>query len=207
MKKRSLVLIVIVWAVVIAAAECILLNYETRPSLQAKPPEQWPHAASIQNSPDYPTLLMFVHPHCPCSRASLEELNVLMTRCRGKVSVEVLFLKPEKFSDDWTKTDHWKDAAMIPGVKITVDQNGQEARRFGVLTSGETLLYGVNGQLLFSGGITASRGHSGDNVGRSAIESIVLKGSMERRQTPVFGCSLRNPSRKSFQGFLSLWKQ
>jgi hypothetical protein len=51
-------------------------------------------------------------------------------------------------------------------------------------------LYAPTGKLLFSGGITASRGHEGDNVGRSAIVSFILNGHAPVNHTPVFGCSL-----------------
>jgi hypothetical protein len=43
---------------------------------------------------------------------------------------------------------------------------------------------------MFSGGITGSRGHSGDNAGRSAIVSLVNGESTETAETFVFGCSL-----------------
>lgn len=201
-------MLVAVWVLLIAVLEILFLNYETRPSAQAQPPERWPLKTAVPKSPDRPTLLMFIHPRCPCTRASLEELNLLMTRCRGKADLQVLFLKPGKFAEGWTKTDHWKEASRIPGVKIMLDRDGRESRRFGTLISGQTLLYGTDGRLLFKGGITSSRGHSGSNAGRSALEAILLKGSSNLRQTPVFGCSLRSPGRKFFKGFLSsLWKQ
>ncbi len=71
---------------------------------------------------------------------------------------------------------------------------GQEAKLFGAKTSGDVLLFGANGKLIFAGGITASRGHEGDNPGADAM----LKALGESRRnkvttttaTPVFGCSL-----------------
>jgi hypothetical protein len=70
------------------------------------------------------------------------------------------------------------------------DQGGVEARRFDVEGSGHVLLYAPSGKLLFSGGITPSRGHEGDNAGRSAIVSLILRGHAPVDHTPVFGCSL-----------------
>jgi hypothetical protein len=67
-----------------------------------------------------------------------------------------------------------------------------EAGRFGAETSGHTLLYGADGRLLFSGGITASRGHAGENAGESAIIALVNHQTPLRSQTLVFGCSLTN---------------
>ena len=69
------------------------------------------------------------------------------------------------------------------------------AKSFGTFTSGQTLLYDSAGRLLFKGGITAYRGHSGDNEGRSLITAL-LRGDAPAQiklpvAMPVFGCSLR----------------
>jgi len=133
---------------------------------------------------------MLVHPQCPCSRASIGELALLMAQSQGRLKAYVLFLKPAGFSDDWEKTDLWQSAAGIPGVKPLVDYDGMEARRFHAKTSGQTVLYDAEGRLLFSGGITAARGHAGDNAGRSAIVSLVNAKVADKAETPVFGCPL-----------------
>ena len=70
------------------------------------------------------------------------------------------------------------------------DLDGAEARRFGAETSGHTLLFDLDGNLLFSGGITQSRGHAGGNAGESAIVSLVNTRTADRARTLVFGCSL-----------------
>jgi hypothetical protein len=45
---------------------------------------------------------------------------------------------------------------------------------------------------MFAGGITESRGHSGDNAGRSAITAMVLGETLPKAagHTPVYGCPL-----------------
>jgi len=78
-------------------------------------------------------------------------------------------------------------------VIVRADQEGNEARCFQVTTSGHVVLYDVHGKLLFSGGITVSRGHSGDNDGRSAIMKLLNHEMVAVPETPVFGCSLLNP--------------
>jgi hypothetical protein len=52
------------------------------------------------------------------------------------------------------------------------------------------VLYGPQGDLLFQGGITMSRGHEGDNPGRSALESLVRHKLFNQVRTSVYGCSL-----------------
>jgi hypothetical protein len=106
------------------------------------------------------------------------------------LTASVLFLKPKGSSEDWERTDLWQSAASIPGVNVLVDEDGAEARRFNSSTSGQTILYDAEGRLLFSGGITGSRGHSGDNAGRSAVVSLVNAGAADRAETFVFGCPL-----------------
>jgi hypothetical protein len=112
-----------------------------------------------------------------------------MAQAQGRVTAYALFLKPPGSSEDWEKTDLWQSAASIPGVNVVVD-SGVEAQRFHAVTSGQTVLYDAEGRLLFSGGITSSRGHSGDNAGRSAIVSLLNTGETEAAGTSVFGCPL-----------------
>jgi hypothetical protein len=118
------------------------------------------------------------------------ELASIMAHTQGRLTAYVLFLKPQGFSEDWEKTDLWQSAASIPGVNVMIDEGGAEARLFNSSTSGQTILYDAKGRALFSGGITGSRGHSGDNAGRSAIVSLVNTGTAEQAETKVFGCPL-----------------
>ena len=137
-----------------------------------------------------PTLVMAVHPQCPCTRASLAELALIMARLKGRLRAHVLFLLPGGTDSTWAEGGMWSTAAAIPGVTPHLDADGVEASRFGVETSGHTLLYDRDGALLFSGGITPSRGHEGDSVGRSAIVSLVEDGSSPLKVTVVYGCAL-----------------
>ena len=116
-----------------------------------------------------------------------------MAHCQGRLAAYVLFVKPDGVSNDWERTDLWQSASRIPGVKVIQDSEGVEARLFHGATSGQAILYDPEGRLQFSGGITASRGHSGDNEGRSAIVSLVNAKVADRRETLVFGCPLFDP--------------
>jgi hypothetical protein len=84
----------------------------------------------------------------------------------------------------------WRQAAAIPGVTVHSDDGGVETRRFHAETSGYTVLYDPRGNLLFQGGITSSRGHEGDNAGRTALESLVQGKVFSQVRTSVYGCSL-----------------
>lgn len=134
-------------------------------------------------------LVMFAHPKCPCTRASLRELERLLAEMGPQCDTAVVFVQPRRTGDDWPLTATWRAAAAIPGVQVALDRGGTEAARFGARTSGQVLLYDAGGSLAFQGGITAARGHEGDNTGRSAIIAF-LNGRPAPSCQPTFGCSL-----------------
>jgi hypothetical protein len=183
-----------VWVVSVCAGSAVLLGYENRPGLAADPPAQWPVESRLERAAGRATLVMLLHPGCPCSRASIEELDRLMAASRGRATVHVLFFKPRGFPDGWEKTDLWHRAAAIPGVRVTRDDDAVEAGLFRAATSGQVVVYDARGALVFSGGITPSRGHSGDSDGRRAILAALTAGDASSgTRTRVYGCSLREP--------------
>jgi glyoxylase-like metal-dependent hydrolase (beta-lactamase superfamily II) len=120
----------------------------------------------------------------------LAELREIMNRARGTLTASVLFLRPQGVTDVWEKTTTWTAAQNIPGVTVYVDRDGTEAARFGAATSGHTVLYGADGRLLFAGGITAARGHIGDNAGRQAVLALLKAKDLKQQDHPVYGCPL-----------------
>jgi len=194
--RALLVLGMVMWLLFVSIGLSRVWSYENAPGVSATPPQRWPSQSQIQPSYDQATLVMLAHPHCPCTRASIGELASIMAHSQGRLTAYVLFLKPVGFSEDWEQTDLWRSAAAIPGVKVIRDDDGSEAQLFRAETSGQTVLYDREGRLLFSGGITGSRGHSGDNPGRSSIVALANTGSTDRAETSVFGCPLFDPNSK-----------
>ena len=180
----------LLWLLAVGSGSLLMLNYANTPGSQSPSPLQWPQDSRIPLDSKLPTLVMFAHPRCPCTRASMGELARLMACAQGRMRANVLFFKPGGTVGSWTETDLWRRAAEIPGVNVAVDEKGRETQRFGVSTSGHTAVYTPDGRLMFQGGITAARGHSGDNAGRSAILDLLDQGSAAQTQTPVFGCSI-----------------
>jgi hypothetical protein len=168
--------------------------YANTPGVSGSPSAQWPSDSTLPALQNRPRLLVFAHPQCPCSRATVSELAVILAKCEGKADAYVLFLSPRSQTRQWVRSTLWRDAEAIPGVHAMEDIQGREALRFGAATSGQTLLYDASGRLLFSGGITPARGHAGDNDGSDALLELLSGGSGRHHQTPVFGCSLRDAS-------------
>ncbi len=207
--RKSLgLLAALVWLGVTLGGLKWLLDYQSRPGTPAHPPAIWPASSTLVHDPRRATLLLLAHPHCPCTRATLSELERLMGAAGDHVRCEVVFVIPPGRDSTWALTDQWRSASHIPGVRVVNDPDGREARRFGASTSGQALLYGADGRLEFSGGITPGRGHAGDNAGRDAILLAVLgdpggatvpasaptplfgKSALGLTSTPVFGCPL-----------------
>ena len=190
--KPLAVVFFVIWFAAVLFGFYSLTVYELRPGEKGKATVDFPSGSTIFRSPGKPTLIMFVHPHCPCTRASVGELAKIMCRAQGRVNATVMFLKPAGFSQDWTKSDLWSAVTAIPGVRAAMDIDGAEAKRFGCVTSGHTLLYDSYGHLAFSGGITSSRGHHGDNDGMESVVAFLLDGKGTTKDTNVYGCSLGN---------------
>jgi hypothetical protein len=181
---------VAVWILAVGYGARSLLLYADTPGRPATPPARWPAGAPFRPDLDRATLLVFAHPQCPCSSATIGELASIMANSRDRVRATVFMYVPLGAGRGWTDTDLWRAAAIIPGVQVREDLDAAQARRFGARTSGQTLLYDVSQRLVFTGGITASRGHAGDNDGRDAITTLLQGGIPLASTTPVFGCAL-----------------
>jgi hypothetical protein len=191
-QKKQWVPIVLLalWVPTLGSGVRVLLRYAHTPGHPATPPDRWPRTAPIPASPHDSTLVLFVHPQCPCSRSTIGELEQIVACCGSKVDVNVFFYAPPGQNRDWPRTDLWQSTARIPGVHLMEDSNGVTARLFGARTSGQALLYDRSRRLVFSGGITAFRGHSGSNDGREAIIALLLDRISRHQNSPVFGCAL-----------------
>jgi hypothetical protein len=189
--------LVAAWLLAILVSIGLVERYKTTPGIAANAPENWPAESRIPRGAR-PTLVMLAHPKCSCTRASISELAELMSRVGGRLDAWVLFLHPEGTPAEWTATDTWRSAEAIPGVHVIVDERGEEARRFGAATSGQTVVYDAAGHLVFSGGITPARGHLGTSVGRDRIAQLFL--GDEKSKAPVFGCALGEPTAQEGKG-------
>lgn len=179
------------WCAAILVGLAGMWAYAQRPGPATAAGKMWPSNAHVERAGDRPTLVMFLHPQCSCSRASIAELGVLLARIRTQVSVQLLVYRPSGAPPGWEYTDLWESASRIPGVRLASDEDGAEAVVFGAFSSGATLLYAEDGRLLFNGGVTGARGHEGDSAALDALAAAIDHEGPDVPQTPVFGCLLR----------------
>jgi len=188
--RQRLAWLLLPWSMAVLGWFFVLAQYEAAPGGAGISHEVWPGNSAIRRDANRPTLLMFLHPRCPCSSASIEMLNRILARCAGRAETHVIFMRPQNEPPDWMRTGLWSTARLLPGVEVHDDIGGCEALCFGAATSGTTLLYARSGRLLFQGGITAARGHAGENAGEKAVLDGLLSERSEPRRTPIFGCGL-----------------
>ena len=190
----------VVCPVSIVVGSMLLADYSTRPvegadvlqDLKFLSFSQLPDELKSTQSPQ-PTLLLFCHPHCPCTMSTLRTLERLHPSFTVTPRLIIYTFCPGNQPENWIKSPLVKVAESLAGTQVVVDLDGEICRKFGVCTSGHALLYDKNGQLLFSGGITPGRGHEGDSLGSKLLKQRVNGESQDMKTFPVFGCLIIDP--------------
>jgi hypothetical protein len=193
-KKLFLALGIAVWLGASVWGAKLLQVYSFTPGASSQPAETWPAGAGFARADDICTLVVALHPECPCSRATLSELTALLEQTAPRLRLRTIVIFLDTVPDrPASASDLFKTARQLPEVTLVRDRDGSELQRFSFLTSGETRLYHSDGTLAFRGGITPSRGHTGDNPGRSAVIAAVRSPAGSATHiavtTPAFGCA------------------
>jgi hypothetical protein len=170
---------VIGWFVMVGVGARAIYAYSTSPGEQRPGPTSWPSESMLARPSNQFTVVMFVHPECPCTRASLTELVAIASK--GRAAIQIVFSGTG---------ESWELAGQVSGARRILDPLGREAERFGAKTSGHVVVYDPAGKQRYAGGITGSRGHEGDNVGRRTVEALIGGVGADELGHPVFGCTL-----------------
>jgi hypothetical protein len=186
-RRRLLGAAFLAWAVLVGAGGWAFLRYAYAAGDPGRPPVDWPSGSALPRAAERPTLVIFLHPRCPCSRVSLAELAWTLDRCPAAPAVRAVLAVPPGASDGWACTPLADEAARLAAVST---DGGREAGLFGARTSGHVLLFAADGRRLFTGGITDGRGQRGPSLGREALLTALRDGAAPAREAPVFGCPL-----------------
>ena len=185
------------WLIVVGIGLIHFQHYNATAGGFGQVEDAWPDNSRLRHPGSGKTLLMFAHPRCPCTRASLKELALALADIDCDIKATVVFFRPDGADAGWTDTDLVCRAAEIKGLKIIWDDGGRLADLYRVETSGHVLVFDQDGALLFSGGITSMRGHEGSNGGFDALVHSLTDSSARAGDSPVFGCPLGTPKRES----------
>ena len=197
------------WLVMTVGTMAAFWSYEATPGEKAHVAASAPATSSVILTPGRKSLLVFIHPKCACTKATLSELRTIWNGLTPEITPACTFIlrQPAQTGNAWRETDIERACREFIGTQIIDDYAGAEAQRFGVTTSGTCLLYDQEGQLLFAGGITASRGHIGPAASQEVLREQLASSSgapiVGNAQThsdddrcPVFGCPLFSPDDK-----------
>lgn len=184
------------WLLGIAGGSWLMLRHEFEPGADVAAPSSILDVLRplVDAAPEKLTVVMAVHPECPCTRASLEQLDRAMAQSPGKIQAVALFWVDEAEPDaslDGNRS--WRRVAEMPGAHAVRDPGGRLASRLGASVSGSVAAYDGAGRLRFQGGLTPSRGHAGSSLGMDLIRELANGGNPADAvaAAPAFGCSLQ----------------
>jgi hypothetical protein len=195
-----LTLLISAWTVLVGISTWMMYAYSFEGSFAdlSGVVTRWPSDTAIVPTPGRPTLVLFLHPKCPCSRATLAELERIWVQndeqSENSPKLIVVATVPADAPNDWLTTDTVEKAERLAGATLVVDADGREAQCFGAVTSGTVMWFDAQGKLQYAGGITSGRGHEGANVGRDCVEQLLHGQTPPARGLPAFGCRLCLPN-------------
>jgi hypothetical protein len=188
-KRSALLLTLAIWASLIAVGCWWSVSYAFTSGQLAEAPTIWPsHSLTLKRGGF--TMVVFLHPRCKCSVATMEQIEKIVSAHPRKLFTYFIFTVRGGAEKSWMESDLLQRARRVENAEVLLDSRGLYAAEFGAYTSGEAILYGKNGKRRFYGGVTISRGHSGESPGTEAIEAILEGYDDSESVPPVFGCSL-----------------
>ncbi|MEZ0312611.1 MAG: RedB protein [Myxococcota bacterium] len=193
--KLVVVIAAIAWFTAIVFGGGALLRYSATGGRSSPTPAAWPVTSKLPRDART-TMVMFAHPFCACTQASLAELDRLLTKTRGTATV--VFLEPLNVDESWRDSRLIERARGMQGVTVVFDDAGHEASLFGAETSGHVVVYDAGGALRYSGGITQARGHEGWSAGQESLASILGGSASDSSKSPIYGCALTGSQEPEF---------
>jgi len=189
--SKWLILAVTFWLLAIGSGYCWLMakSFQAR-QLVEDPVLDLKTVHMLSNT--RPTLFVFLHPECPCSAATVEELARISERCNGELKILGIFSDYSTLPHPPHQSGMWNKLESILGARPLLDDDAHLRRSFHASTSGECFLLGPDAHVLYHGGITSARGHAGPSSGGDAIISSFNGDTMGIVTAPVFGCTLDN---------------
>src|SRR5258706_14091937 len=74
------------WIIAVGVGMWSLMAFDTTPGGLGTTSATWHSGTDIAFQVGKTNLIMFAHPNCPCTRASLAELGEIMVRSKGLIS-------------------------------------------------------------------------------------------------------------------------
>ncbi|MGB7345858.1 MAG: RedB [Pirellulaceae bacterium] len=185
----------VIFPAAIIVGNWILSDYASRPGEQGDGVSDLrtvSFAGGLATACDDPrqALFIFYHPHCPCTTATIRNLERLAGRFAEPTQVWAIAFCPSATPESWVDSATTKRLVANVGASLLADTDGKIAMQFGAKTSGHVMLYNAQRQLTFSGGITPGRGHEGDCAASDDLLRSIHGEFDETKKWPVHGCPI-----------------
>lgn len=179
-----------VWGLLIFVGHFVLFEYEFTAGPLTNSKRIFPATSAVQLAHGRQNVVLFLHPVCPCSVSSVGEFRRLLKEKGAEAVGTVVAYMPQEKVTEWSLEPVFTTLRRIPNVNIVFDSDGAEQKKFDAATSGHVFIYDGRGVLQFSGGLTGSRGHAGDNANYQTAKHTLLAKNPKFATAPVFGCAL-----------------
>lgn len=186
MRRKLIAFVVgVVWLGAVAWGIHATMSYESTPGKTATTPR-----VQLASHESKWSIVMVAHPMCPCTAASLKALKAVVAEHRDAVECKVVFVggRPESVSQNMQLAD------QIGTASIEWVSEEEAAESYGAFTSGQTFVYGPEGDIAFSGGITPGRGVDQPQFAVKLFRSL-FAGKAAGSSVPVYGCGLQTEAR------------
>lgn len=143
---------------------------------------------TLNLNPDQLSVLVFIHPECPCTPASLRTLSRLVDECTADFDLQILVAS---YGDtNSLQSTNARLAEAIPKATVQPDPNGTIAQSLDAHVSGTICVVAPNNNLLYLGGLTNSRGCETIGPHFQIIKQVIQNRWSAAVTTSVYGCDL-----------------
>ena len=117
----------VLWLSASIAGMTTLWNHEARPGIPAAAPTSWPRDSALSKQPSKAAMLVWIHPHCPCSWATIRELERLLVHVSDDTDCQIILTRPAECGSDFVESDLTRAIRKIRGVSVVVDDDQRES--------------------------------------------------------------------------------
>src|SRR5690606_17883819 len=110
-----------IWCVAATAVWCWATSYEFTVDSNSPPTAtHWPADSTLELAGDRASLLLFLHPRCPCSRATVHELTRVIDQLpdADRPQLTVIATLPSDAPPDWRETDTVRKVLKLPHSSV-----------------------------------------------------------------------------------------
>lgn len=179
-----------IWGASLATAWSRLYSHAYQATETGRGVPRWPQGTLLGETASRFRIVVFVHPFCPCTAATVRELDESLTRIPDDVTIDAIAVTAGFSPEELLRSRTLEALRRMPRVRLHSDPEGHERALFGAVVSGETFGFDPHGRRVFHGGVTPGRGHQGDADGQRELEDLAAGRRQAPAEAPVFGCRL-----------------